>query len=261
VTDLFRLDGKVALVTGGTRGIGYMMVRGLLEAGAARVYISSRHADDCKKAAEELSAFGDCEGIQADLAVESECLRLAEEIGTREDVLHILVNNAGAAWGAPFESFPAAGWDKVLDINLKAPFYLTRALTPKLQAAATADDPARVINVGSIDGLQVPGLPTYSYSASKAGVHHMTRVLAKELGPRGITVNAVAPGPFESKMMAATLDAFGAQIAAASPLGRIGRPDDMAGVAVYLASRAASYVTGAVIPVDGGMSTTLGTHI
>jgi NAD(P)-dependent dehydrogenase (short-subunit alcohol dehydrogenase family) len=167
------------------------------------------------------------------------------------------VNNAGATWGAPLEEFPAAAWDKVVDLNLKSPFFLTRAFLPLLEAAGTHDDPARVINVGSIDGLHVPSLPTYSYSASKAGLHHLTRVLARELGPRQITVNAVAPGPFESKMMAATLASAGDAIAAAAPLRRIGRPDDMAGVAVYLASRAGSYVTGAVIPVDGGLATTV----
>ena len=145
----------------------------------------------------------------------------------------------------------------MLDLNLKAPFFLTRTLLPQLEQAGTADDPARVINVGSIDGLRVPGMPTYSYSASKAAIHQLTRVLARELGPRHITVNAIAPGPFESKMMAATLDAFGEQIAAMSPLGRIGRPDDMAGAAVFLASRAGAYVTGAILPVDGGIATTL----
>ena len=169
----------------------------------------------------------------------------------------MLVNNAGATWGAPLAEFPAAAWDKVVDLNLKAPFFLTRAFLPLLEAAGTQDDPARVINVGSIDGLRVPPLPTYAYSASKAGLHHMTRVLARELGPRRVTVNAVAPGPFESKMMAATLREFGDTIAEAAPLRRIGRPDDMAGVAVYLASRAGAYVTGAVIPVDGGIGTTV----
>ena len=169
----------------------------------------------------------------------------------------MLVNNAGATWGAPLMEFPESAWDKVLDLNLKSPFFLTRALLPQLELAASDDDPARVINIGSIDGLRVPALPTYSYSASKAAVHMLTKVLAKELGPKRITVNAIAPGPFESKMMAATLDAFGDAIAASAPLGRIGRPDDMAGTAVFLASRAGSYVTGAIIPVDGGIATTV----
>jgi NAD(P)-dependent dehydrogenase (short-subunit alcohol dehydrogenase family) len=253
---LFDLSGKTAVVTGGTRGIGLMMARGLLDAGA-RVYISSRKADACAAAARELAQHGTVAAIPADLSTEAECLRLAGEIAEREQVLNILVNNAGATWGAPLEEFPAAAWDKVVDLNLKAPFFLTRAFLPLLEAGGTHDDPARVINVGSIDGLHVPSLPTYSYSASKAGVHHLTRVLARELGPRQITVNAVAPGPFESKMMAATLKTSGDAIAADAPLRRIGRPDDMAGVAVYLSSRAGAYVTGAVIPVDGGLATTV----
>ncbi|REE94841.1 SDR family oxidoreductase [Thermomonospora umbrina] len=254
--DLFDLSGKVAVVTGGTRGIGLMMARGLLQAGA-RVFISSRKPEACAEAAKELAEFGDVTAVPADLSSEEECVRLAREVGDTEREVHVLVNNAGATWGAPLEEFPAAAWDKVLDLNLKAPFYLTRAFLPLLEAAASAEDPARVINVGSIDGLHVPPLPTYSYSASKAGLHHLTRVLARELGPRAITVNAVAPGPFPSKMMAATLDAFGSEIAAMAPLRRIGHPDDMAGVAVYLASRAGAYVTGAVIPVDGGIGTTV----
>jgi NAD(P)-dependent dehydrogenase (short-subunit alcohol dehydrogenase family) len=254
--NLFDLSGKTAVVTGGTRGIGLMMARGLLEAGAS-VYISSRKADACAQAEKELSQFGTVSAIPADLSTEAECLRLAAEVGRHEQSVAILVNNAGATWGAPLEEFPAAAWDKVVDLNLKSPFFLTRAFLPLLEAAGTHDDPARVINVGSIDGLHVPSLPTYSYSASKAGLHHLTRVLARELGPRQITVNAVAPGPFESKMMAATLASAGDAIAAAAPLRRIGRPDDMAGVVVYLASRAGSYVTGAVIPVDGGLATTV----
>ena len=254
--DLFDLSGKTALVTGGTRGIGLMMARGLLQAGA-RVYISSRKPGACDAAAAELSEFGEVTAIPADLSAEEECLRLAAEVSQREQALPILVNNAGATWGAPFGEFPASAWDKILDLNLKAPFFLTRALLPLLEAAGTHDDPARVINVGSIDGLHVPSLPVYSYAPSKAGLHHMTRMLAREFGPRHITVNAVAPGPFESKMMAATLAAHGEEIAATSPLGRIGRPDDMAGVAIYLCSRAGAYVTGAVIPVDGGIATTV----
>ncbi|MGF7238243.1 MAG: SDR family oxidoreductase [Frankia sp.] len=253
---LFDLSGKVAVVTGGTRGIGLMMARGLLEAGA-KVYISSRKGDACEAAAKELAAYGDVTAIAANLAIEDECIRLAAEIGAAEPLVHILVNNAGTTWGAPLAEFPASGWDKVVDLNLKAPFFLTRAFLPRLEAAGTGDDPARVINVGSIDGLHVPSMPTYSYSASKAGLHHLTRVLASELGPRHITVNAVAPGPFESKMMRETLATFGDDIAARAPLRRIGRPDDMAGIAVFLASRGSSYITGTVIPVDGGLATTL----
>jgi len=253
---LFDLSGKTAVVTGGTRGIGLMMARGLLDAGA-RVYISSRKPAACAAAAAELAQYGTVAAIPADLSTEDECLRLAREVGEREQALNILVNNAGATWAAPLEEFPAAAWDKVVDLNLKAPFFLTRAFLSLLEAGGTHDDPARVINVGSIDGLHVPSLPTYSYSASKAGLHHLTRVLARDLGPRQITVNAVAPGPFESKMMAATLQEFGDEITRSTPLRRIGRPDDMAGVAVYLSSRAGAYVNGAVIPVDGGLATTL----
>ncbi len=253
--DLFDLTGKVAVVTGGTRGIGLMVARGLLQAGA-RVYISSRKPEAGDAAAAELAQFGTVVSIPADLSTEAECVRLAAEVGAREDELHILVNNAGATWGEPLETFPESAWDKVLDLNLKSPFFLTRAFLPLLQEAGSHDDPARVVNIGSIDGLHVPPMNTYSYSSSKAALHHLTRVLARELGPRHVTVNAVAPGPFESKMMAATLDAFGKEIAARSPLGRIGRPDDMAGVAVFLSSRAGSYVTGSVLAVDGGIATT-----
>ncbi len=166
----------------------------------------------------------------------------------------MLVNNAGATWGAPLEAFDDAAWDRVLALNVKGVFHLTRFLLPLLRAAGTAEEPARVVNIGSIDGIHVPVLETYSYSASKAAVHQLTRHLARRLAPE-ITVNAIAPGPFESKMMAATLDAFGDQIAAAAPLKRIGRPDDMAGAVIYLASRAGAYLTGAVIPVDGGIAT------
>ena len=253
--DLFSIEGKVALVTGGSRGIGLMIARGYAENGA-RVYVSARSADACAEAAAELSKVGTCAALPADLSKLSEVKRLAAELSAREPALHVLVNNAGANWGAPLEEYPDAAWDKVLALNVKAIFHLTVALLPQLAAAATPEDPARVINIGSADGLQVPVLETYAYSASKAAVHHMTRVLARKLAPRDITVNAVAPGPFESKMMAATLERFGEGLAKTNPRKRIGTPEDMAGVAIYLASRAGAYVTGAVIPVDGGMSTT-----
>jgi len=252
-SDLFSITGKTAVVTGGSRGIGLMIARGFVEAGA-KVYISSRKAEVCDEVAAELSKLGECVALPADLSTEAECRRLADEIAARERQLDILVNNAGATWGVPLEQHDDASWDRVIDINVKGVFHLTKFLLPLLQAAGTADDPARVINVGSIDGIHVPILETYSYSSSKAAVHQLTRHLAKQLAPT-VTVNAIAPGPFESKMMAATLDAFGDQIARDAPMKRIGRPDDMAGTAIFLSSRAASYITGAVLPVDGGIAT------
>jgi len=252
---LFGLGGKTALVTGGTRGIGMMIARGLLQAGA-HVVLSSRKADACEHAVAALSAFGEVRAVAADLSRQDECQRLAADILARTDTLDILVNNAGATWGEPLETFPAAAWDRVLDLNVKSPFWMVQALLPALRKAGTQDDPARIINIGSIDGIHVSPMTTYSYSTSKAAIHQLTRVLAKELEPQHITVNAVAPGPFPSKMMAATLEAFGDAIAASAPLRRIGRDDDMAGIAIFLASRAGSYLNGAVIPVDGGIATT-----
>ncbi len=256
MSDLFSIEGKTALVTGGSRGIGLMIARGFVEAGA-NVYISSRKADVCEQVAAELSTIGTCIAVPADLSQHDECQRLAEDITQREGKLEILVNNAGANWAAPLADFPDAAWDRVLDLNVKGVFHLTRYLVPALAAAARPGDPARVVNIGSIDGLHAPDFETYSYSASKAAVHHLTRVLAKRLAREGITVNAIAPGPFESQMMSSTLDAFRDSIVGMIPLRRIGEPDDMAGTAIYLTSRAGAYVTGAILPVDGGLSTTL----
>jgi len=253
MNSLFDVSGKVVLVTGGSRGIGEMIARGFVEAGA-KVYISSRKADVCEQLASELSTSGECIAIAANLSLESECQRLATEIAAREDHLDVLVNNAGATWGAPMAEYDEAAFERVLALNVKGVFHLTKFLRPLLEAAGTADNPARVINIGSIDGIHVPIMESYAYSASKAAVHQLTRHLARFLAP-AVTVNAIAPGPFESKMMAATLDAFGDAIAAGAPMKRIGRPSDMAGTAIFLASPAASYITGAIIPVDGGIAT------
>ncbi len=250
--DLFSLEGKVALVTGGATGIGRMIAAGFVEAGV-RTYIASRKLDACQVTANELSASGWCRAIEADLSTSDGAAALLARIGAEESALHILVNNAGATWGAPLADTDEAAWERVLALNVKGVFHVTREALPLLQAAAQPGDPARVINLGSIDGLRVPVMETYAYSASKAAVHQLTRHLARQLAPT-VTVNAIAPGPFPSKMMRATLDAFGQQIAAATPLKRIGEPADMAGAAIYLSSRAASYVTGSVVVVDGGLS-------
>ena len=253
--NLFDLKGKRALITGGTKGIGMMIARGLLQAGA-RVVISSRNADTCAAAQQLLSEFGAVQAIPADLSRHDECRRLADLVEAGSERLDILVNNAGAMWREPLETFPDEAWDSVIDLNLKSPFWLVQALLPALRKAGTADDPARIVNIGSIAAIHVAESPNYSYASSKAGLHQLTRVLARELGPQHVTVNAVAPGPFPSQMMAATLDAVGDKIAAKAPLRRLGRDDDMAGVVVFLASRAAAYVTGTIIPVDGGIATT-----
>jgi NAD(P)-dependent dehydrogenase (short-subunit alcohol dehydrogenase family) len=254
-TRLFDLTGKRALVTGGSRGIGLMIARGLLQAGA-RVVISSRSADACVEAQRQLSEFGEVQAMPADLSRHDECRRLADLVDVGSDHLDILVNNAGAMWREPLATFPDEAWDSVIDLNLKSPFWLVQALLPALRRAGTADDPARIINIGSIAAIHVAQSPNYSYASSKAGLHQLTRVLARELGPQHVTVNAVAPGPFPSQMMATTLDAMGDTIAASAPLRRLGRDDDMAGVAVFLASRAGAYLTGAIVPVDGGIATT-----
>ena len=244
------------LITGGSRGIGLMIARGFVEAGA-RVVISSRKAEVCREVAARLSESGDCEAIAADLSSTAGATGLAEAVLERAPRLDVLVNNAGATWGAPLQGYPEAAFDKLWAVNVKAVFGLTAALLPALRAAATAEDPARVINIGSVDGIRVPSMEVYAYSATKAAVHMLTRSLAHQLAAEHITVNAIAPGPFESRMMAFALDdpATRSAIEAQVPLGRIGRPDDVAGTAIYLASRAGAYLTGAVIPVDGGITT------
>jgi NAD(P)-dependent dehydrogenase (short-subunit alcohol dehydrogenase family) len=254
VNDLFSIEGKIALVTGGTRGIGLMIARGYIEAGV-RVYVASRSEEACAETEKELSKLGTCVAIPANLSTQEGCRKLADEIIERENKLDILVNNAGANWGAPLAEYPDAAFDKVMALNVKGVFNLTRALVPLLEKGVAEGDPARVINIGSIDGIQAPFLETYAYSATKAAVLHMTRVLARKLAPKQITVNAIAPGPFESKMMHETLEAFGDQIRSTIPLGRIGRPEDMAGAAIYLSSRAGAYLTGLTIRVDGGITT------
>ena len=252
---LFSVAGKTAVVTGGSRGIGAMIAGALVKAGC-RVYITARKKDACVAKAAELAVFGDCIPVPADLAEPADAERFVAALAERENRLHILVNNAGATWGAPLEEYPLAAFDKVWNINVKALFHVTVRCLPLLRAAATADDPARVINIGSIDGLAPSSVENYAYGASKAAVHMLTRHLATRLAADSITVNALAPGPFESKMMAFALDdpATRAAIESGVPLRRIGDPDDVGGAAIYLASRAGRYVTGAVIPVDGGIT-------
>ncbi|HEY1450836.1 MAG TPA: SDR family oxidoreductase [Solirubrobacteraceae bacterium] len=255
MSDLFDISGKTALVTGGSRGIGLMIARGLVQAGA-RVIVSSRKADDVNAAAQELAKLGDCTAIPGDISTPEGAAALAGAVQERFPALDILVNNAGAVWGAPLEEFPASAWDKVLHTNVEGIFHLTVALLDALRASADAEDPARVINIGSIDGLRTPSVENYSYSASKAAVHMLTRHLAKRLASEHITVNAIAPGPFESKMMAWVLEDSERReaVEAEVPLKRIGRPDDVAGLTLLLASRAGSYMTGTVIPLDGGIT-------
>jgi NAD(P)-dependent dehydrogenase (short-subunit alcohol dehydrogenase family) len=249
--NLFDIAGKVALVTGGSRGIGEMIATGYVENGA-KVYISSRKKEVCEAIAAELSTRGTCIALPFDLGTVQGIAGLAAAIAEREPKLDILVNNAGAAWGEPIDDYSESGWDKVVDLNMKSPFFLTQKLLPLLRASASADAPARVINIASINGIQPPELETYAYSSSKAGCIMLTRHLAKRLARENILVNAIAPGPFQSQMMAATLATHGEAIRARNPRGRIGTPEDIAGVAIFLASRASAYTTGAVVPCDGG---------
>ncbi len=255
VEELFSVKGKVALITGGSRGLGEMMARAYVENGA-KVYITARKAAACDALAKELSAFGECISIPADLSRMEEIQRLAKELAAREKKLDILVNNAGASWGAPFNEFPETGWDKVMDLNVKSVFFMTQAVIGLLEAAATQDSWARVINIGSIEGIRSTHLEAYSYAASKAGVNHLTRLMAKFLAPRHIAVNGIAPGYFPSKMTEAVEETGEEGVVDMAPMKRMGYPTDMAGIALYLGSRASGFVCGAVVPVDGGLATT-----
>ena len=251
INDLFSVAGKVAIVTGGSRGIGRMIAEGFVENGV-RTYITARKADACAETAAELSKKGECIALPADLSTKEGREAFVAEITAREAKIDVLVNNAGAAWGAPFEEYPDEGYDKVMDINVKAIFTLTRDLMPLLKQGASQQNPSRVINIGSIDGLRVSTMDNFAYGASKAAVHFLTKNLALRLGPKGVTVNAIAPGAFQSNMMNATLEKFQDKIESENPLGRIGSPEDMAGLALYLASNASKYMTGQVVALDGG---------
>ncbi|KAL1955930.1 hypothetical protein VTO42DRAFT_7915 [Malbranchea cinnamomea] len=253
VSKLFDVTGKVVLVTGGAKGIGRMISEGFV-ANGAKVYIAARDLQASEKACQELNALGKGQAfaIQANFYKEEDVKRLFDEFSKREDKLHVLVNNAGSNWGAPYEEYPSSAWTRVLTLNLQRVFQVTQLFTPLLEKAASELDPARIINIGSIDGLRVPSLETFAYSSSKAGLHHLSRVLAYHLGHRNITSNTLACGPFESKMMAATLQKFRDAIESGIPLGRIGTPQDVAGACLFLASRAGAYINGATITVDGG---------
>lgn len=257
---IFSVAGKTALVTGGSRGIGEMIAAGFL-AGGAKVYISSRKAAVCDATAQRLSQEygGECISLPADLSTVAGCVSLADALGEHEKSLDILVNNAGASWGAPIDEFPEQGWDKVMDTNVKGVFFLTQKLLPLLRAAGDADDPARVINIGSIDGLQSSIFDVFSYGASKAAVHHLTRFLASHLTGDHINCNAIAPGPYPTWMLSTGVGYGGETegvdwdaVGAANPRGRVGTPEDIAGLAIFLCSRAGAYVVGEVITSDGG---------
>ena len=253
---LFNLKGKIALVTGGSRGIGRMIAQGFLQAGAT-VYIAARKQGPCEQTKQELSQYGSCTSIAADIGTAEGRSQLIEKLSKHESRLSILVNNAGTVWGARLDEYPDNGFSKVMNLNVNALFALSRDLAPMLAKGASFEDPARIINIGSIDGLHIPTVArvgTYAYTASKAAVHHLTRHLAIALAPKHITVNAIAPGFYPSKMTDASISKYRKDIEHNCPMKRIGKPEEMAGIAVYLCSLAGAYTNGAVIPVDGGTS-------
>jgi len=253
ISNLFSVSGKTVIVSGGSRGIGYMIAEAFV-ANGAKVYISSRKAGVCDAAAEELSKLGTCISIPADLSTSEGREAFVNEVKQKEETVHVLVNNAGAAWGAPFEKQTENSYDKVMDINVRSMFFVTQALLPLLQNAASPDDPSRIINIGSIDGLHISKMDTIPYGVSKAAVHQMSKALAVKLGGTNITVNAIAPGPFESKMTESFLQSpIRKGVEQSCPMKRIGTPEDMAGLVLFLASKAGNYVNGAVIPIDGGI--------
>jgi NAD(P)-dependent dehydrogenase (short-subunit alcohol dehydrogenase family) len=251
INQLFSLQGRTAIITGGSRGIGRMIAEGYLAAGA-RVYISARKAAECAQTVQELSHLGHIVALPADVSTLEGAKALVDAYSKHESKLDILVNNAGAAWGEAYDTFPESGWDKVVDLNMKTPFFLTQALTPMLRkAVAEGGHLAKVIQIASIDGVSVNPWETYSYAASKAGLIHLTKRMALRLAPEGIIVSAIAPGPFASNMNKAARDEAD-EVAARTPAGRIGNPEDMAGAAIYLASNAGDYVVGSTLIVDGG---------
>ena len=259
IQELFDVSGKVAIVTGGSRGIGEMIASGFL-ANGVKVYITARKEAALIEKAKELSEMhsGDCIPVPCDLSTMDGIDEFVSFIKSKEDHIDFLINNAGASWGEPYAEYAEKGWDKVMDLNVKTIFYLTQKLTPILTVNASIDDPSRVINIGSIDGLNVPALESYAYGTSKAAVHHLTRVQAKKLVGENILVNAIAPGPFESMMLGAAVNHDYSFIESRNPRKRIGSPEDIAGLAIFLCSRAGAYTVGAVIPSDGGLVGTAG---
>lgn len=265
INRLFSLEGKKAVVTGGSSGIGFMIASALVEAGAT-VIIASRKEDECIKAADLMNAesySGKAIGLHGDVSTENGVNELTKKIGKHFETLDILINNAGTTWGTPYGEFPHSAWSKILDVNVTGLFMLTQALTPMLEASASSDDPSRIINLGSIMGSNPYGDGAYSYSASKAAVHQLTRILAKELANRNITINSFAPGPFQSKMTAFAIkgDENAKRVAKSVPLGRIGNADDIAAASLFLCGKGGSYITGAILPIDGGMHVSTGPEL